>query len=146
MEHSEWNLTWGEGLGFGIPELDAADRRLGTMAQELNDAIDSGRDTEAIQHLMDRLLLEAIGHFEYEERVLTERAYPLPKGHAALHLQMRAELEHAMDVFHDMKAHATWAAYGHLVTQLIVEHFRQETISYRKFLHSTPAPGAQGTQ
>jgi hypothetical protein len=39
MEQSEWTLAWSDGMGFGIPELDAADRRLSALVNELNQAI-----------------------------------------------------------------------------------------------------------
>jgi hypothetical protein len=43
MEQSEWTLAWSDGMGFGIPELDAADRRLNELLHELNQAIAGGR-------------------------------------------------------------------------------------------------------
>lgn len=145
MEQSEWILAWGDGTGFGIPELDAADRRINALVHELNQAIADGRDGAEIQRLMNQLLLDAFSHFEHEERVLSECAYPLPKGHAALHLQMRAELEHAMEELRNVQAHAMWAEYGLLVAQLFVEHMRQETMKYRNFLRPSSLSDSQGT-
>jgi len=132
-------------MGLGIPELDAADRRLNALVHELNQAIADGRDGEEIQRLMHQLLLEALSHFENEERVLSECAYPLQKGHAALHVQMRAELEHAMAIFRDVEGRATWAECGFLVAQLFVEHMRQESTRYRNFLRSSSNSDSQGT-
>ena len=139
-------MAWYDELGFGIPELDTADRQLCAMAYELCRAISSGRDMEDIHQLMEELRLEAIRHFEYEEHVLLQRAYPRPAGHAALHRQIRMELEHASEELRDVKAHVMWVEYGHLITQLIVEHVRQETINYRRFMHSTPPSDTQGAQ
>ncbi len=133
MEPSESIPGWSEATGFGIPELDAADRRLVRLAQALNQAIADRRDGAEVRRLMNLLLLDALSHFELEERILSERAYPAAKGHAALHLQMKAELEHAMQALADAGAHAMWAEYGLLVTQLVVDHFRQETMKYREF-------------
>jgi len=145
MEQSEWVPTWRDGMGLGVPELDAADRRLNALVHLLNQAIADGRDGEEIQRLMHRLLLEAFSHFENEERVLSECAYPLQKGHAALHVQMRAELEHAMAVFRDVDARATWVECGLLVAQLFVEHMRQESMRYRNFLRSGSNSDSQAT-
>ena len=94
---------------------------------------------------MYQLQREAFGHFENEERVLSECAYPLQKGHGALHVEMRAELEHAMAIFRDVEARATWAECGLLVTQLFVEHTRQESMKYRNFLGSGFRSDSQGT-
>lgn len=145
MELSEWTPAWSDGTGCGIPELDAADRRLNALVHELNQAIADGRDGEEIQRPMNQLLLEAVSHFEHEERVLSECAYPCQKGHAALHRQMSAELEHAMEVLRDVEARAMWAEYGLLVAQLFVEHMRQEAMKYRNFLRPGSLSDSQGT-
>lgn len=145
MELSEWIPAWSDDTGIGIPELDAADRRINALVHELNRAIAEGRDAEEIQRLMNQLLLEALSHFEHEERVLSERAYPLRMGHAALHRQMRAELEHATGVLRDAGARAMWAEYGLLVAQLLVEHMRQETMKYRNFLLPGSISASPGT-
>jgi hemerythrin-like metal-binding protein len=145
MEQSEWILAWTDGMGCGIPELDASDRRLNALVHDLNQANADGRDGAEIQRLMNQLLLDAVSHFEDEERVLSECAYPLPKGHAALHLQMRAELEHAMEDLRNVQARATWAEYGLLVAQLFFEHMRHETMKYRSFLRPGSISDSQGT-
>ncbi|MCJ7839045.1 MAG: hypothetical protein MUP61_07545 [Burkholderiales bacterium] len=131
--------------GFGITEIDVADRHLIALAHELNHAIAVGRDTEDIQRLANRLLLEAISHFEHEERVLWECGYPLIKGHAALHSQMLAELEHAREALCSMERHAAWTEYGLLIKQLVTDHFRQEAMKYRDFLRPDQRPGSPGS-
>lgn len=136
MEQSERILPGGSRMGFGIPELDASELRLNALTHELNQAIAGDADGNAIQRVMNQILLEAGSHFELEERVLSESAYPSPKGHAALHLQIRAELEHAMEKFRDAQARALWTEYGLLVAQLFVEHMRQEAIKYQAFARS----------
>jgi hemerythrin-like metal-binding protein len=145
MEQSEWIPAWSDGMGLGIPELDAADRRINALVRELNQAIADGRDGAEIQRLMNRLLLDAFSHFEHEERVFSETNYPLLKGHAALHRQMRAELEHVMEKLRDVEARAMWAEYGLLVAQLFVEHMRQETMKYQNFLRSRSVSDSSGT-
>lgn len=135
MEQFELDPGSSDETGFGIQELDAADRRLIELAQGLNQAIAAGCGREELLRLMSRLVLDAIDHFEMEERILSERAYPTVKGHAALHLQMKAEFEHALEAMSDARVHAMWAEYGILVKQLVVDHFQQETMKYRAFLH-----------
>ena len=144
MVASESNPGWSDGTGFGIPELDAADQSLIALAQVLNQAIADGRDGREIQQLINQLVLDAVSHFEIEERVLSERAYPAAKGHAALHLQMKAELEHAMEQLAQVGTHAMRTEYGLLITQLVVDHFRQETMKYRDYLRSGSAFDSQG--
>jgi len=146
MGPSASNPAWSDGPGFGIPELDAADRQLIALAQVLNQAIADGLNRGEILRLINQLVLEAVRHFELEERVLSECSYPTAKGHAALHLQMKAEIEHATKELADAGAHAMWAEYGLLITQIIVDHFRQETMKYREFLGSGPHLDSQARQ
>lgn len=129
--------------GFGIPELDAADQRLIAVAQTVNQAIADGGEARETQRLMNQLMLEAFVHFETEERILMNCAYPEARGHAALHQQMKAELLHAMEQLADVAARASWAEYGLLVTQLVINHFHQETAKFREFLRSGSTSDSQ---
>jgi hemerythrin len=120
--------------GFGIPELDIADRDMVVRAQVLNQAIADRADAAEIQRQVNRFVREAVAHFRHEERVLWESGYPLVKGHAALHIQMLAELEHAREALCSIERRAAWAEYGLLIKQLVTDHFREEAIRYRDFL------------
>lgn len=144
MEQPESVPGQNEGTGFGIPELDTADQRLMALAQGLNQAIADGCDGGEIQQLMHQLVLEAVSHFEFEERILLDCAYPVAKGHAALHLQIKAELLHAMEQLADVEARSTWTDYGLLVMQLVFEHLHQETAKFREFLRSTSQSDSRG--
>jgi hemerythrin len=144
MKHTNLNLAGSEGTGTGIPELDAEERRLSAQVHELNRAIADGRGADEIWQLMNRVLLDAVSHFEHEEQVFAKCAYPLLKGHAALHRQMTAELEHAMEVLRAVEARSMWGEYGLLVAQLFDEHMRQETMKYRNFVCHDSGPDLQG--
>ncbi|MBI4289844.1 MAG: hypothetical protein HY661_00025 [Betaproteobacteria bacterium] len=134
-------MNGSNGSDSGIPEVDDEDRALGALANELNRAIACGDEAE-IQRLMNRLLADARTHFANEERMLHAAAYPRLKGHAALHIQMRAEMEHAMEQFGHTRFHALWNEYGLLVKQLVTEHAVQERALFRDFLQSTSIPNS----
>lgn len=124
-----------EATGSGSPEVDDQDQALGALANELNRAIACGNEAE-IQRLMNQLLADARMHFAHEERMLCDAAYPRLKGHAALHIQMRAEMEHAMEQFGHTRLRALWNEYGLLLEQLVTEHATQERVAFRDFLQS----------
>ncbi|MBE0627087.1 MAG: hemerythrin domain-containing protein [Burkholderiales bacterium] len=130
--------------GFGIPELDLADRDMVAQAHVLNQVIAEGGDAAEIQRQANRFLREAVNHFKHEEQVLWECGYPLLKGHAALHAQMLAELEHAREALCSAERRAAWTEYGLLIKQLVSDHFRQEAMKYRDFLGSGRRPGSPG--
>ena len=130
---------------LGLWKLDVEDQRLGALANELDQAIADGLDAEEIQKLMSQLLREALSHFEHEEQMLSQGVYPLPKGHAALNLQIRTELEHAMEALRDIEAHAMWTDYGLLVKQLFLEHILHESMQFRTILRSDSQFDSKGT-
>jgi hemerythrin len=132
-------------MSLGNLELDAEERRLVALVHELNQAIADGRSGEETQRMMNRLLRDALSHFEHEERVLSKSAYPCPKGHAGLHLQIRVELEHAMEALRHAETQATRVEYGLLVQQLFVEHMRQETMKFANIRLSGSGSDSQET-
>ncbi len=114
-------------------DVDREERQLAALAEALNCAI-SGEDRLAAQTLMSRLLVEARMHFVHEERLLCDAGYPRAQGHAAIHLQIAAELEHARAELERTRLPALRTAYGLLVLQLIAEHHAQESRAFKSYL------------
>jgi len=144
---NNFDLSWAgiADTGFGIPELDVADRDMVAQAHVLNQAIAERADAIEIQRRVNRFVREARSHFKHEEQVLWECGYPLVKGHAALHVQMLAELEHAREALCAIERRAAWTEYGLLIKQLVTDHFREEALKYREFLRSDRRPGPRGS-
>jgi hemerythrin-like metal-binding protein len=135
MVSFEPSPEWEDGLGLGVPELDAADREMASLVRELNRTIAADPDAGTTQELMDRILHHAVDHFAQEERVMLQAAYPLHNGHAALHRQMKAEFEYAREQFGRSELRSAWPAFGLLVEQLFFDHLRQESVRYRNFVN-----------
>ena len=118
-------------MGFGIPAMDTADQRLFARVNALNEAIVAARPAAVIRKALDKIVRESSTHFNNEEEFLAQAGYPLLKGHAALHLQMRAELASVKEELGRTESRAIWTECGLLVKQLFVEHTLRETKIYR---------------
>jgi len=141
MERSEWSMDGSDGLHPCVPELDREEWRLGALVNDLNRAIACGNEAN-IPRLMNQLLVDACRHFAHEEQFMSEAAYPRLKGHAALHDQIRAEMEHAMKQLRHTRLHALRNEYGLLVEQLVTEHATQERKKFQAFLQSKSSPNS----
>ena len=131
LEKSQWFIDWTGQMGFGVPAIDAADRRLFALVNALNQATLDGSPAKTVQTALEKILRLASLHFHREENFFAQVGYPLLKGHAALHRQMRAELEHVKDELSRVESRKIWMEYGLLVKQLFVEHTLRETAIYR---------------
>ena len=131
MDKSQWFIDWTDQPGFGVAEMDAADRRLFAQVNTFNEAIVNGRHEQAIHYVFDKLMQDASLHFRHEEQFFSQVGYPLLKGHAALHRQMTAELRNVKEELRRTEDRATWMECGLLVRQLFVDHTLRETKVYR---------------
>ena len=107
-------------------EVAAEDLALGRLAEQVDQA--AATDAMLTDCLLMQLLSQAQLHFVHEEQWLAEHAYPMRFGHAALHAQMKAELEHALLELRSVSDAALRTAYGLLVRQLVEEHSVRERI------------------
>ncbi len=114
-------------------QVEAEDAAIDALADRLSTTLASG-DTLSTQRLITRLIADARLHFSHEEQLLEELDYPLAKGHAALHAQLAAELEHAMQELRHTFHQALRSEYGLLIKQLVSEHTAQEASPLRQFL------------
>jgi hemerythrin len=93
--------AWERPPSVGVPEFDADHAEILAIARELRDALRLGSAPETVQELLDELLERTLAHFEREERVLIDTAYPLLAEHLVSHNRLlRALLHFKEDVRH----------------------------------------------
>ena len=84
------HLTWNESLhGVGIAAIDEQHREIIERVNLIADAVDQGNRHEAVQEMMDDLVLFACGHFALEERLMTEYGFPGLEEHVEEHIALR---------------------------------------------------------
>ena len=84
-------LRWTTALSIGVPELDAHHEELFRRVDRLLDAMLVHDRSEAVR-LLAFLQTYARDHFEAEERLMRESAYPDLELHVAEHVAFSAEI------------------------------------------------------
>lgn len=98
LEGAFVQLLWKNTFLSGNHLIDSQHEELFHRANELLDAVLSGRPNEAIATIVNRLLTQTERHFQDEERILGELSFPGLPEHAAEHAELLAkgqELAHA---------------------------------------------------
>ena len=82
-------VTWKDFYSVGDPSIDAQHKQILGTINELYEAMQIGKDRAVLKPLLDRLLQYTHAHFEHEEQVMQEHAYPDFAQHKALHDKIR---------------------------------------------------------
>ena len=93
-------ITWTEEMSVGVKALDDDHKMLIEMMNKLNDGIEAGKSSKALEDGVEGLVRYTKLHFGREERLLAQAGYPSSAAHKAEHdsmtrrvmnLQMRFE-------------------------------------------------------
>lgn len=86
------HLIWNEHHRIGITAIDDQHREIIERVNLIADAVDQSARHDAIQEMMDDLILFACEHFALEERLMTEYGFPDLEAHIAEHLSLLQQL------------------------------------------------------
>ncbi|NWJ40984.1 MAG: diguanylate cyclase [Geothrix sp.] len=89
-ESSFLKLVWSPAYRCGNVLIDTQHERLFRLANELLDALLSGRPIDEIAAFVSELLADVVQHFHDEEAILAARAYPGLADHARKHAELVA--------------------------------------------------------
>lgn len=78
-------IEWNEGLGVGIPVIDAQHKVLLELINRLSEAAEAGKARAEIGPILLELESYAKEHFALEENAFSTYGYPGAKGHIAEH-------------------------------------------------------------
>lgn len=96
-------LTWHQGLAVGVPEMDGQHRKLLDLINDLEAALDAGRDPESLGDIARRMQDYARYHFATEEKRMAYACYPDTEAHRAEHASFIAQAQ-ALDPSRDIPA------------------------------------------
>ena len=82
-------VTWKDFYSVGDPSIDAQHQQILGTINELYEALQKGKDRAVLKPILDRLLQYTLAHFEQEEQLMQEHAYPDSAQHKALHDKIR---------------------------------------------------------
>lgn len=78
-------VEWTEEFSVGIPEVDREHQTLLALINELYDAVESGVGHEALNKVLDGLILYVSYHFAHEEGLFLRTKYPGYEKHRQQH-------------------------------------------------------------
>jgi hemerythrin-like metal-binding protein len=120
-----------------VPEMDADHAELLALAHTLSEGLHGGMPTFWVLERLDDLLSLTLRHFDREEGLLTETAYPHLMEHVHSHNRLlRAMLQFREDVRH--QRYRTELAVQ-FIRAWVVEHVRMEDTRYARHLHAGAA-------
>ena len=68
-------ITWSSQLSVGVIEIDTQHKRLIDIINRLNDAMHSGKESEALGKVLTELVEYTVYHFNTEEHLMLQRNY-----------------------------------------------------------------------
>jgi hemerythrin-like metal-binding protein len=83
---------WLPDYAIGVEVVDAEHRGLFRMAEKLHRGIRSGRGREIVGPLLDELFDYTCYHFEHEEQLMEQIAYPHYPTHCQQHRELRSQI------------------------------------------------------
>jgi diguanylate cyclase (GGDEF)-like protein/hemerythrin-like metal-binding protein/PAS domain S-box-containing protein len=101
MESGFVKLIWKDAFRSGHPLIDEQHQELFQITNELLEAMLSGYPAEEIAIIVGNLLTGVAHHFEEEERILAELAYPELRAHAAEHRKLLTKGHELAQAFRD---------------------------------------------
>jgi hemerythrin len=133
-------FRWSTELSLGDVVVDAQHRVLIERVAALGEAIRAG-DLSSVEPMVAYLGDYALTHFEDEERLMQERAYPGYARHNAAHLSF---VERFLELERDLRSHGADAVLaGRLHAWLegwLAEHLAGEDRQLGRFLRRGAAP------
>jgi len=137
MANSPWEIEWSDVLSMSNPVIDAEHQHFIELVNDLNgEILNQRRDKAAIEHIMKLILEGAIAHFEHEERLLVENAYPAAREHAQIHSELTSKIKLALKDIQDTEPSTAWIETGLKIKVLLVDHLLNEDTKYINYIRT----------
>lgn len=78
-------MSWRKDYETGVPQIDAEHRSLFNQVNAFHESYTRGDTRKEVSEILTRLVAYAEEHFQHEESLMRENAYPLLERHEALH-------------------------------------------------------------
>lgn len=133
--------TWSASLTIGVPFVDSDHQRLFALVNQLHEDMMGGKGKEATRELLKALHQYAAGHFEREERLLSQRGYPGLAEHKGLHATFIAKLDQIQEKF-DHGSSLVNIDLLRFLKSWLTEHIATEDQGYATYLKNHGGVGA----
>lgn len=83
----EW-IAWDDSLDTGDAGMDAEHKELAQLFDRLRGAVEGGQGKASCAKVLDDIIGHAESHFEREQQLMAQHAYPKREQHAAEHAML----------------------------------------------------------
>jgi len=128
-----WSVNWNDSLSTGISEIDAEHQDFLRQVNELNEALVLNKSAKDVQIRMNMIFGDAVRHFEHEETVFKELAYPGGDEHAEKHLEITQYLKEVMQSFQSGRQERGWLEAGLEIRLILLQHLLNDDMKYRDY-------------
>jgi hemerythrin len=123
-------IAWSEDLTVGVTAVDADHRKLFSLANYLYDSMIKGKAKPVIDDFLNSLLIYTKQHFESEEKLFEETAYPDRLDHKKEHEYLVSQLNDFSEKYKSgMSATQLLEMIG-FINKWMIEHIRKSDIKY----------------
>jgi len=125
-------VEWSDSLSVGIDEIDAQHRVLVNLVNEMHEAIEQGRGSEAVGVVLTRLGEYTRIHFAVEESLMRLLGYPDLERHKEEHAELMTRLQELRQRFESGSS----ALDGDLMSLLkvwLTRHIMESDQQYAQF-------------
>ena len=126
-------FTWDASYSNGIQSIDDQHRKLIKLADELFEAMKSGKGKEVIGKVLSSLIDYTVTHFTYEEKLMQTAGYPLYLAHHKIHQDLVRKVKEFHEKFQTGNTMLTVELMNFLKTWLI-DHIKGEDRKYAPYL------------
>jgi hemerythrin-like metal-binding protein len=138
-------LSWRKDYDIGVAQIDAEHRNLLDLVNAFHDRNAQGATHSEIAHLLNQLVSYAEEHFQHEEKVMSDNAYPLLDQHRELHVKLVASIFEINERFSAQPAKAS-AETLQFIKAWLLEHIIKHDMDIGDFLRRKAAQAGKGAR
>ena len=128
-------LYWSEQYSVGIAIFDAEHKRLFTLANDLYDAIVSGRVDETLHSFFNGLIKYSNQHFDHEEEYFQLALYPAGEAHRQYHDWLRKQILQFQSRLTDTPKDILAIELAKFLKDWVYNHILKDDVAYGRFLN-----------
>jgi len=128
-------LAWDESLETRIPHIDAQHRKLISLINDLDQAVQDGTGGLLVSYVLQELIRYVKDHFEDEEQLMLRRRFPDLTAHRKEHDLFASRLNEIHTTFQD--GDALSSNILDFLKDWLVNHIRRTDQAYAAFIQGT---------
>lgn len=128
-------IEWTQKLSVSVEELDRQHKKLVNLINQLHDSMKVGKGRDVLGSILNDLTDYTVYHFEAEEKLLLENAYPSYALHKKEHDDLRSQVKEIKTKF-DQGDTALTVEFMGFLKDWLNNHIMQADKKYADFLNS----------